>query len=402
MPDRSFLAALVLTLFAFPLAAQPYSVTFVIDMRQEIAAKRFDPAKDVVGVRSGVFPLSWGETLATRDEDGDGRYEVKVSFPERPFGNQPVNYKFKVDSPGKGANDGWENGKNYRLHLDAATQTLARRFNEPAPPIQPVLTGTQRKHPGFKSKYLGPRDVIVYLPPGYDKEANRRYPVLYMHDGQNIFDSSNMGMEWQMDEIAERLIAAGSIEPVIIVGVGNTEARTDEYSPTAVKRWDGGAGLIGGKADLYGRLLIEELKPFIDKTYRTRPEPRSTGLGGASLGGLVSLYLGLKHPDVFDGGLLVVSSAASWDGQMIVKTVEALPAKTPQRIWLDMGTREGEEALVAVRRLHDALIAKGWKPGEDLHYLLVERGGHDETSWAARVEPMLRFLYATGQLPKRR
>ncbi len=393
MPTRSLLTALALILFASPMTAQPHTVTFVIDMRQEIAAKRFDPAKDTVGVRSGWDPLSWGKTLPAMDPDGDGRYEVKISFPEKPFGGQPVNYKFKVDAQGKGPNDGWEDGKNRQLYLNDATQTVARRYNEPAPPIQPVLTGLQKRHPGFKSRFLGPRDVIVYLPPGYDKEPSRRYPVLYMHDGQNIFDSSHMGMEWQMDEIAERLIAAGSIEPAIIVGVGNTEARIDEYSPTAVKRWDGGEGLVGGKADLYGRLLIEELKPLIDKTYRTRPDARSTSLGGASLGGLVSLYLGLKHPDVFGGGLLVVSSAAGWDEQMIVKTVAALPAKTPQRIWLDMGTREGEEALVAVHRLRDALAAKGWKLGADLRYLEVERGGHDELSWAPRVEPMLRFLY---------
>lgn len=391
MPSRSLLASLAL-LLSTPLAAQPYTVTFVIDMRQEIAAKRFDPEKDAVGVRSGVDPLSWDKTLPAQDADGDGRYEVKVSFPEKPFGGQPVNYKFKVDVPGKALNDGWEDGKNYRVYLENAQQTVARRFNEPGPPIQPVLTGTQRKHLGFKSKFLAPRDVIVYLPPGYDKDASRRYPVLYMHDGQNIFDASNMGMEWQMDEIAERLIAAGQIEPAIIVGVGNTAARTDEYSPTAVRNWNGD-GMIGGKADLYGRLLIEELKPFIDKTYRTRPDARSTSLGGASLGGLVSLYLGLKHPNVFGGGLLVVSSAAHWDGQVILKTVEALPAKTAQRIWIDMGTREGEGALSAVHRLRDALIAKGWKLSSDLRYLEVERGGHDETFWAARVEPMLRFLY---------
>ena len=394
MPIRPLLTVLALTVIAAaPMNAQPYAVTFVIDMRQEIAAKRFDPAKDVVGVRSGWDPLSWDKTLPALDPDGDGRYEVKVSFPEKPFGGQPVNYKFKVDAPGKASNDGWEDGKNYRLHLNDATQTLTRRFSELSPPIQPVLTGIQKTHPGFKSQFLASRDVIVYLPPGYDKETSRRYPVLYMHDGQNIFDATNMGMEWQMDEIAERLIQAGQIEPVIIVGVGNTEARMDEYAPTAVKRWDGGEGLVGGKADLYGRLLIEELKPFIDKTYRTRPDARSTSLGGASLGGLVSLYLGLKHPDVFGGGLLVVSSAAGWDGQMIVKTVEALSAKTPQRIWLDMGTREGEPVLVAVRRLRDALVAKGWKLGADLRYLEVARGGHDELAWAPRVEPLLRFLY---------
>ena len=142
MPTRSLLTTLALILLtSSPMTAQPYTVTFVIDMRQEIAAKRFDPAKDVVGVRSGVDPLSWDETLRAQDADGDGRYEVKVSFPERPFGGQPVNYKFKVDAQGKGPNDGWEDGKNRQLQLNDTAQTLARRFNEPAPPIRPVLTG---------------------------------------------------------------------------------------------------------------------------------------------------------------------------------------------------------------------------------------------------------------------
>lgn len=236
--------------------------------------------------------------------------------------------------------------------------------------------------------------MLVYLPPGYDKEPARRYPVLYMNDGQNVFDASNAGMEWQMDETAEKLIGSGQIEPVIIVGVSSTEAREDEYTPTSMewKRPDGVVLKGGGKADLYGRLLIEELKPFIDRSYRTRPEPRHTGLGGASHGGLVSLHLGLKHPDVF-GNLLVVSPSVPWDDHVILKTVAALPAKTAQRVWVDMGTREGDEMLTGARRLRDALLAKGWKPSVDLLYLEQERGGHDEIAWAARVEGMLRFLW---------
>jgi predicted alpha/beta superfamily hydrolase len=373
-------------------ASSPYTVTFVIDMREEIAAKRFDPAKDSVGVRGGTDPLSWEETLAARDQDGDGRYEVTVSFPERPFGGQPVNYKFKVESS-RDPTAGWEEGKNRRLALEAAPQTVSRRYNEPPPPIQPALTGTLKTHPGFQSQFLGPRDLVVYLPPGYDKEPARRYPVLYMHDGQNIFDASSAGMEWQMDEIAERLITAGQIEPLIIVGVHNTDARTDEYSPTRIerKRPDGTLWTGGGKADLYGRLLIEELKPFIDRTYRTRPEPQSTSLGGASLGGLVSLYLGLKRPDVFSGLLAV--SPARWEDYLIVKTLAALPAKTGQRIWVDMGLREGEAPVEGARKLRDALMAKGWKVGADLRYMEQEGAHHDEISWASRVEPMLRFLY---------
>jgi len=393
MRNRSLWITLALLAASPPAAAQPATVTFSIDMREEIAARRFDPAKDTVGVRSGFAPLSWGQTLPARDEDGDGRYEVTVSFAERPFGGQPVTYKFKVDSA-KNPNDGWEEGRNRQVVPSDAAQVVARRYNEPPPPIEPARTGTLRTHPGFTSQFLGPRDVIVYLPPGYDREPSRRYPVLYMHDGQNVFDASSMGMEWQMDEIAERLITSGQIEPVIIVAVFNTEARRDEYTPTYVERTeaDGTVRKGGGKAGLYGRLLIEELKPFIDRTYRTRPEPRSTGLGGASFGGLVSLHLGLKHPDVF-GNLLAVSPSVWWDDFTILKTIAGLPAKTAQRIWVAIGTREGEEDVAAVRRLRDALAAKGWTPGADLRYLEQERGGHDEISWAAQVEPMLRFLY---------
>lgn len=396
MRIRSLWCGLALSLAAGGTLAAggPYTVTFVIDMREEIAAKRFDPAKDWVGIRSGVAPLAWNETLPARDADGDGRYEVKVSFRDRPFGGQPVTYKFKVDSPGAGFDEGWEDGKNRLLFLTEPTQTVARRFNDPGPPIQPVRTGTIRAHPGFTSKFLGPRDVIVYLPPGYDKETSRRYPVLYMHDGQNVFDASSAGMEWQMDETAEKLIGSGQIEPVIVVGVSSTGARTDEYTHTTMewKQPDGSVIKGGGKADLYGRLLIEELKPFIDRTYRTRPEPKSTGLGGASLGGLVSLYLGLKHPNVF-GNILAVSPSVQWDQYVFLETVKALPAKTGQRIWVDMGTREGEPALTGAHRLNEALQAKGWKPGVDLRYFEQEGAGHDEIAWASRVEGMLRFLY---------
>jgi len=267
-----------------------------------------------------------------------------------------------------------------------------------AHPSEHTLTGDFRRHPRFRSRFLpSEHTLLVYRPPGYRDDRLRRFPVLYLHDGQNVFDASNAGMEWQMDEIAEKLIVSGEIEPVIIVGVYNTEARSDEYTPTSVERRrpDGTVFREGGKADLYGRLLLEELKPFIERTYRTRPEPRHTGLGGASHGGLVSLHLGLKHPDVF-GNLLVVSPSVPWDDHAILKTVAALPAKTAQRIWVDMGTREGDEMLAGARRLRDALAAKGWKPGVDLHYLEQERGGHDEIAWAARVEGMLRFLWVKG------
>ncbi len=265
-------------------------------------------------------------------------------------------------------------------------------------PAEISPAATVRTHAAFPSRILLPRDVHVYRPPGYEEEPSRRYPVLYMQDGQNIFDPKEMGMEWEVDETADALIQAGRIEPLIVVAVANTEARRDEYTPTAVelKRSDGTVSEGGGKANLYGRFLIEELMPFIDRTYRTRQDAASTGVGGSSLGGLVSVWLGLEHPDVF-GNVLAVSPTVWWDDFVILEKVAALPRKAPVRFWVDIGTLEGDNAVSGARGLRDALIAKGWEPGTDLEYREQEGGRHDEISWASRVEGMLTFLCGTAK-----
>jgi predicted alpha/beta superfamily hydrolase len=261
-----------------------------------------------------------------------------------------------------------------------------------------TLTGDIRLHKDFHSKILNnDRNVIVYLPPGYDKDKQRRYSVLYLHDGQNLFDGATSYIprqEWRADEAAEVLIANGKIEPLIIVGVYNTgKDRIDEYTPVADAKYK-----VGGKADLYGRLLVEELKPFIDKTYRTKKGAAHTGLGGSSLGGLVSMYLGLKYPNVF-GRVAVVSPSVWWGNNQIVHQVEALPKKPPLRIWLDIGTKEGgnaEEAQHTVdgaRLLKNALVKKGWKLEKDLKYFEAQGAEHNERAWAARVEQILEFLF---------
>jgi predicted alpha/beta superfamily hydrolase len=266
-------------------------------------------------------------------------------------------------------------------------------FNTPPDPVVISRVGTIRVHPSFPSRNVAPRDVQVYLPPGYERETSRHYPVLYLHDGQNVFDAASMGMEWQVDETAEALIRAGRIEPLIVVAVANTDARRDEYTPTSVERKqpDGVISKGGGKANLYGRFLIEELKPFIDGTYRTRGDAASTTLGGASLGGLVSVWLALEHPQVF-GNALAVSPAIRWDDYVLLKKIAALPRVVPVRVWVDIGSLEGEEAVSGARRLRDALEEKGWRRGFDLEYLEQEGGQHDEISWGSRVEGMLSFL----------
>jgi predicted alpha/beta superfamily hydrolase len=261
-----------------------------------------------------------------------------------------------------------------------------------------TLTGDIRFHKSFHSKILNnDRDVVVYLPPGYESNKSKRYPVLYLHDGQNLFDGATSfipGKEWRVDETAQALIIARRIEPLIIVGINNAgKERIDEYTPAPDEKYK-----MGGKADLYGRMLVEELKPFIDSTYKTRKDAGHTGIGGSSLGGLVSLYLALKYPDVF-GRAAVVSPSVWFANKQIVQYAEALKSKPHVRIWMDMGTKEGRtrddalQSVVDARLLKDTLVKKGWRPGKDLTYFEAQGAEHNETAWAERVGQILEFLF---------
>ncbi|HZT42232.1 MAG TPA: alpha/beta hydrolase-fold protein [Chthonomonadaceae bacterium] len=239
------------------------------------------------------------------------------------------------------------------------------------------------------------RDIIVYLPPGYETEKRKRYPVLYMQDGQNLFDDATSFLgEWHMDETAQALIPAKEIAPLIIVGIYNAGLhRIDEYTPARDPKMR-----MGGQADTYGRMLVEELKPFIDRHYRTLKDASHTGLGGSSLGGLVSLYLGLKYPGTF-GRLAVISPSVFWADHSIVRQVQTLPSKLPLRIWLDIGTAEAPDpddarsVVQDARQLRDALIARGWRLDVDLKYVEAEGAKHNEQAWAQRVPNILKFLY---------
>src|SRR5437660_11618924 len=245
----------------------------------------------------------------------------------------------------------------------------------------------QRYH-NFVSQFLPyRRDLVVYLPPDYE-ESDRRYPVLYLHDGQNLFDPETAyvrGMDWKVDETADSLIRAGEIEPVIIVGIFNTGVhRIEEYTPTRDRK------LGGGHAELYGRMLVEELKPFIEARYRTLRDAHHTGLGGSSLGGLATLYLGFTHPEVF-GKVAVLSPSVWWDNKAILKIIQKTQPKPRLKIWLSMGTEESKTGVRDANLLDQALVARGWREGDDLHYEVIPGAKHEEAAWADRVEPVLRF-----------
>jgi predicted alpha/beta superfamily hydrolase len=277
----------------------------------------------------------------------------------------------------------------FKLNSDFSSVT-AREQHYPGQ-FPHTLTGNIRLHRNFTSRFLPNRDLIVYLPPGYEEDTRRRYPVLYMQDGQNVFDSATSffpGIERQLDERAEALINKHALQPLIIVGIYSTGLnRINEYTPTRLM-----GQAVGGEADLYGRMLLEEIKPFVDLRYRTLPGPSNTGLGGSSLGGLLTIHLGLKHPATF-GKLAVTSPACFWDRETVVNDVRAIATKTNQRIWLEVGTAEPADFLTSTRSLHEALVEKNWKEGIDLRYIEVTGGWHNPASWAQQVDRLLTFLF---------
>lgn len=262
---------------------------------------------------------------------------------------------------------------------------------EPQPPVSPTLPERVALHPQFHSRFLpDDRDITVYIPPGYEAESERHYPVLYMHDGQNLFDPSTSfvpGRTWRVAESADEAIEAGEVAPLIIVGIANTgEHRLAEYTP--VPDWKMG----GGEADKYGRLIVEDLMPFIQANYRVLRHAGNTGMGGSSLGGLVTLYLGLKYPGIF-GKLAVLSPSVWWNHKSILGYINQSRLSHHPKIWLDVGNAEGKRTLADAELLERRLKANGWKSEVDLHFEAIAGGTHDEASWAMRVRPMLRFLF---------
>jgi predicted alpha/beta superfamily hydrolase len=277
------------------------------------------------------------------------------------------------------------------LELDAVESIITAEPNAWSGTEGSTLTGDFRLHRAFPSSFLKhERDVLVLLPPGYSVDTDRHYPVLYVQDGQNLFDAATAfgGNEWHVDETAGEMTAKGEIEPLIIVGIYNTGAhRIAEYTPSRDKKQN-----AGGEGRAYGRFVVEELKPFIDSTYRTRADRDNTGVAGSSLGGLISLYLALHYPHVF-GRVAAMSPSIWWDRRMILRLVRALKRSTEQRIWIDAGTDEGRTTVHNARDLKDLLVQKGWREGENLAYLEVQGAGHNEGAWAARFGAVLGFLF---------
>ncbi len=262
-----------------------------------------------------------------------------------------------------------------------------------------TVIGDVRVASQIRSPQLGnTRDLLVYLPPSY-AEGTQRYPVLYLHDGQNLFDARTSFVgEWCVDETCEQLAEEG-IE-LIVVGIPNAGSqRMAEYGPFRSRNGDGGQG------DAYLAFIVETIKPLIDTTFRTKPERESTGIMGSSMGGLISLYAAFRYPEIF--GVIGAMSPSLWFASMAIFPYIRRAPFNPARIYLDIGTREGGRSPVDqlllhassrryfgnAFRMHELLVAKGYRPGQTLHYVEEPLGMHNEAAWARRLPDALRFLF---------
>lgn len=227
------------------------------------------------------------------------------------------------------------------------------------------------------------RDILVYLPPSYDVD-DRRYPVLYMHDGQNLFDpATSFSGDWEVHTSMETASRRGL--EAIVVGIPNMgEERCNEYSPFVDEQ------MGGGKGDQYLQFIIETIKPIIDRDFRTLPDRAHTGIAGSSMGGLISLYAFFRFSDAF--GFAGIMSPALWFADRAIFPYLVEQPFVPGKIYLDVGTHEGKKTLVNVQQLHKLLLNKDYRPGLDLLYVEEKGAGHSESAWARRLRKTIPFL----------
>ena len=267
----------------------------------------------------------------------------------------------------------------------------------PTAPKPPEITGDFEFIKKFKSKILNnERDIIVLLPPSYfsklKKNAEKRYPVLYMHDGNNLFDpnTSFQGVDWGVDEACAKLYKQSAISEMIVVAVYNGPDRVGEYTPFKDPKHEGGDG------EKYLQFLTDELMPQINSKYRTLTDAKNTAIGGSSLGGLISLYAAAKYSDKFSKAIVMSPSIWWADGRIVDFVTGAKLDAAKTKIWMDMGRAEGEEGLSYTRRFNSEFNKK--YPGfKNYCYKEFPDAPHNETAWRARIELPLKYMFSKNK-----
>jgi len=257
--------------------------------------------------------------------------------------------------------------------------------------------GDLRLHQFHSRIFRNTRFLRIWLPPGYDDTGNggRRYPVLYLNDGQNLFEAATSftGIEWQVDETAERLIREGAVPPMIIVGIDNTgEERLREYMPHRSMH----PRMLRVQGKYYPDFLMKEVMPFVEGNYRVASGPENTGFGGSSLGALIALYTVIARPGVI--GRLLLESPSLWaSGRRSIKESRSVRI-WPERIFLAVGTAEtgsAEQSRTVVDDVRElaAIMRRAVLSEKRLQLVIEDGAGHNEAAWAERFPEALRFLF---------
>jgi predicted alpha/beta superfamily hydrolase len=266
----------------------------------------------------------------------------------------------------------------------------------------PGVTGTVLRYASMPSAHVASRNVDVWLPPSYGADPQRRYPVLYMHDGQNLFDpaTSYGGVDWAVDEAMTRLAMQGEVREAIVVGVWNSPQRFQEYMPQRAVQGVRRIAMPGRDvrsdevvSDAYLAFLVTELKPFIDARYATLPDRADTYVMGSSMGGLISLYAMSKYPAVFGGAGCVSTHWPAGDGIALVDFATHLPDPATHRYWFDYGTATLDAGYEPYQRRADEILRQaGYVEGENWITKKFEGAEHSEKAWRLRVDQPLKFL----------
>ncbi len=290
----------------------------------------------------------------------------------------------------------------YRALVHGVAGTAVSRECEVIVPA--ATAGRIETLPPLASRFVVPRRVDVWLPPGYDEHPDERYPVVYLHDGQNAFDPaiSFGGDSWEADQAVCRLMQAGRIRGAILVAIWNTGlGRFAEYMPQkaatgAVVLLHVGTQSIATdtiRSDAYLKFMVEELKPLIDRTYRTQPGAAGTFVLGSSMGGLISAYAVAEYPGVFGGAGGVSIHWPAGEGAMIGYLAQHLPKPGANRFYFDFGTETLDAAYEPYQRQMDTVMrAAGYTAGRDWLTRKFPGADHSEKSWRERVEIPLAFL----------
>lgn len=369
---KSLIIVLLLTFFVYP---QKVKVTFKVTSNDV-------KAKENIYIAGNHELLGNWTPNTILLEKKNGTYTKTIDFNI----GDALEFKFTKGSWDKEALD--DEGivmQNMRLNVvnDTTIALKVKKWKSSSErKVRGQITGTVKYHKQMTGEGLLPRDIIVWLPKNYEKNKSQKYPVLYAHDGQNIFDpkTSSMGVDWQLDETVDSLIKANRIEEIIIVGINNTNDRFLDYS-------------YGEKGTAYMNFIVNKLKPFIDKTYRTKSDRENTAVLGSSMGGLISLMVAWEHSDVF-------SKAACFSPAFKIQELDYAPYvqkenKKDIKLYIDNGGVGLEDQLQpGIDDVINILKEKGFVEGKDLMYIVDKEAEHNEAAWAKRAPSAIEFLFS--------